>query len=90
MAARRSALVESLYLRWTPAARRRTLQRREPEPPAWLAWVIAIALGAFETLVIAGWQPRYRLPMDMALTVAASVFYAVLWERMRSRTPQKL
>ena len=52
--------------------------------------MIAIALGAFETLVIAGWQPRYRLPMDMALTVAASVFYAVLWERMRSRTPQKL
>ena len=40
-------------------------------------------------MVIAGWQPRYRLPMDMALTVAASVFYAVLWERMRSRTPQK-
>ena len=55
------------------------------DPLSWLAWAIAITLGLFETLVIAGWQPRYRLPMDMALTVAAAVFYAYVLGRFREK-----
>jgi hypothetical protein len=30
----------------------------------------------FETLVVAGWQPRYRLPVDLMLAACAGVAYA--------------
>jgi hypothetical protein len=36
---------------------------------------------AFETLVIAGWQPRYRLPVDIMLMAFAGVVYAELAAR---------
>ncbi len=65
------------------------LWRFRREPLAWLAWVITITLGSFETLVIAGWQPRYRLPMDMALTVAAAVFFAYAWAWIQNRFTTK-
>jgi hypothetical protein len=39
---------------------------------------------AFESLVIAGWQPRYRLPLDLLLFIGAGVCYAMVLSRTAS------
>jgi len=44
---------------------------------AGLALLVALVQVAFETLVIAGWAPRYRLPIDLMLCAAAGTIYAV-------------
>jgi hypothetical protein len=38
-------------------------------------WVMLVQV-AFETLVMAGWAPRYRLPIDLMLCAAAGTVYA--------------
>jgi 4-amino-4-deoxy-L-arabinose transferase-like glycosyltransferase len=43
---------------------------------ALLAWSVILFQVSFETLVIAGWQPRYRLPIDLLLVAGAGVVYA--------------
>jgi hypothetical protein len=48
---------------------------------ALLAGCIILFEVAFETLVIAGWQPRYRLPVDIMLMAFAGVVYAELAAR---------
>jgi 4-amino-4-deoxy-L-arabinose transferase-like glycosyltransferase len=51
-----------------------------------LALCILVVEAAFETLVVAGWQPRYRLPIDLLLYSAAGTVYAGLlmpiWRRV--------
>ncbi len=72
------------------------LWRLRHSPFATLAGCIILAQVSFEVLVIAGWQPRYRLPIDLMLYVAAGGVYAQwlgglapgLANRFRSRTEE--
>jgi len=41
-----------------------------------LALFVILVQVSFESLVMAGWQPRYRLPIDLMLSAAAGVMYA--------------
>ena len=43
---------------------------------AGLALLVILVQVTFETLVLAGWQPRYRLPIDLMLCAAAGSVYA--------------
>jgi hypothetical protein len=56
-------------------------------PVSTFAILVILALVSFETLVMAGLQPRYRLPMDMMLVSYASVIYAELAVRWFGRWP---
>jgi hypothetical protein len=66
------------------------LWRLRRTPFVTLAACVILAEVSFEVLVIAGWQPRYRLPIDLILFVAAAGVYAP-WvgrfvERIRNRS----
>jgi len=50
-------------------------------PISVLAMLIILILVASETLIMAGLQPRYRLPMDLMLVVYAGLVYAPLAAR---------
>ena len=45
---------------------------------------------AFESLVIAGWQPRYRLPLDVLLCSTAGIFYAAWFAAWFGTTGNRL
>lgn len=47
-------------------------------PSIWLAVLVIVAELSFESVIMAGWQPRYRLPIELMLMVFAGVVYA-LW-----------
>jgi len=49
---------------------------------AWLVIFVGFTQVAFETMVMAGWQPRYRLPIELLLSVAAGLVYARFLSRM--------
>ena len=52
------------------------LWRFRRSPLVWLAVCIIVFESGFESLILAGWQPRYRLPIDLMLVVFAGVVYA--------------
>jgi len=52
------------------------LWRFRQSPLAWLVLAIMVFELGFETLILAGWQPRYRLPIDLMLVVFAGTVYA--------------
>lgn len=63
------------------------LWRLRASPFGWLALAIILFQVGFETLVMAGWQPRYRLPVDLMLIAAAGVVYADWAGRWLLKTP---
>jgi 4-amino-4-deoxy-L-arabinose transferase-like glycosyltransferase len=52
------------------------LWRRRQEAVAQLGWLILAAVTVFETLVLADWYLRYRLPVDLLMMVFAAQTYA--------------
>lgn len=57
--------------------------------PGQLAWLIVFAVCGFETMVFAGLQLRYRLPVDLMLAAFAAVTYAGWFDRIvRKSTPE--
>jgi len=60
---------------------------RQTNFAALAVWVM-LAQVAFETLVMAGWAPRYRLPIDLMLCAAAGMVYAAwLGGSLRGSSP---
>jgi hypothetical protein len=52
-----------------------------------MALLVLLALTAFECLVIAEWQLRYRLPWEMILSLYAAAAYILLLSRFLEKSP---
>jgi hypothetical protein len=56
-------------------------------PFAGLAVCVILFECGFEIMIMAGWQPRYRLPVDLMLCAAAGVVYAGWLGRFLTKSP---
>lgn len=63
------------------------LWKHRNHPLAHLAIVIVLAVMAFGTLVTEEPYLRYRMPVDLLLTVFAGIAYSDWWAHFRRRTP---
>jgi hypothetical protein len=61
------------------------IQRRHPV--TLLAGAIILTIILIDTLVIVGWDLRYRLPVDFLLLLFAGIGYSMGWECKRKATP---